>query len=152
MQTKAQNKQSKNADKNAYLYDKMVISDKSANALQNEKVNVVKTEQVKGQTAPKTENAAAIKQETEDLRVPLQVDITQSQENEMRREISNSMSVEAIIEQYKLQSDALREQLNIASAELGISSRMSLKESEALTMIPKNFLKIRMFLKNLKKR
>ena len=67
-------------------------------------------------------NAAVKGQNTEDLRVPLQVDITVDQENEMRREISSSMSVEAIQAIYESQAEALREQLTIASAELGMDA------------------------------
>ena len=58
----------------------------------------------------------------EDLRVPLQVNITLDQENEMRREVSSSMSAEAIQAIYESQAEALREQLTIASAELGMDA------------------------------
>ena len=116
-----QNEEGKVTDKDAYLYDKMVATDKSSNAQKNEKISTVKTEQIK-EVAPKDEEIDEIKQDFESVRVPLQVDITLSQENEMRRDINNNMSAEAIKAIYESQANAMREQLNIASAELGIDA------------------------------
>ena len=107
--------ENKISDKNAYLYDKMVTSDKGA-----AKITEMKSTQV-GASAQNINTAEKV-QGAEDLRVPLQVDITLDQENEMRREISNSMSAEAIQAIYESQASAMREQLMIASAELGMDA------------------------------
>ena len=119
------NEQINNADKDAYLYDEFVKADKFPNEQQAENAqnaNVAKSQtQAPTQVVPSSNgDVEAAKQDFESFRVPLQVDITLDQENELRREISNNMSEEAIVEQYKLQADAMREQLEIASAELGI--------------------------------
>ena len=107
--------ENKSTDKNAYLYDKMVTSDKG-----EAKIAEMKSTQI-GASAQSSNTAEKV-QGAEDLRVPLQVDITLDQENEMRREISSSMSAEAIQAIYESQASAMREQLTIASAELGMDA------------------------------
>ena len=107
--------ENKSTDKNAYLYDKMVTSDKSAARIAEMKSAQVGASAQNGNAAEKVQGA-------EDLRVPLQVDITLDQENEMRRVISSSMSAEAIQAIYESQASAMREQLTIASAELGMDA------------------------------
>ena len=109
------NEKSKNINKDAYLYDEMLTNDRGDTA-QNGKV-------------------AANKQEAEDLRVPLQVDITLDQENEIRREINRSMSIEAIQAFYESQAEAMREQLTIASAELGIDAPVEIIGKQKSTKI-----------------
>ena len=107
--------ENKSTDKNAYLYDKMLTSDKGAEKIAEMKFTQIGASAQNGNTAEKVQGA-------EDLRVPLQVDITLDQENEMRREISSSMSAEAIQAIYESQASAMREQLTIASAELGMDA------------------------------
>ena len=107
--------ENKSTDKNAYLYDKMVTSDKGAAKIAEMKSTQIGASAQSSNTAEKVQGA-------EDLRVPLQVDITLDQENEMRREISSSLSAEAIQAIYESQASAMREQLTIASAELGMDA------------------------------
>ena len=107
--------ENKSTDKNAYLYDRMVMSDKGAARIAEMKSTQVDASAQNSNTAEKAQSA-------EDLRVPLQVDITLDQENEIRREISSSMSAEAIQAIYESQASAMREQLTIASAELGMDA------------------------------
>lgn len=111
------NEQSKINDKNAFLYDKMVINDKGR------------------EPSAQKEGVAASRQDAKDSRVPLQVDITLDQENEMRREISSSMSVEAIQAIYEAQSASMREQLTIAGAELGIDVPVKIIGAQEPTQI-----------------
>ena len=103
------NETSISADKNAHLYDKMMNSD---TAQQTDKAPVVNPEQ------PSAEKNGA----GEVVREPLKIDVTLSSENEMRREISNNMSEEAIKAIYNRQAEIMREQLSIASADLGIDA------------------------------
>ena len=109
----------KNTDKNEDLYDKMPMRNGEV-AKPIEKIDRSNPTQTVSET--QKENAVAKAKDDNDLRVPLQVDITVNQENEMRREISNSMSVEAIKAIYESQAAIMREQLTIVSAELGMDA------------------------------
>ena len=111
--------ENKSTDKNAYLYDKMVMSDKGG-AHPAAKIAETKSTQV-GASAQSSKETVKVS-DVKDLRVPLQVDITIDQENDMRRDISDNMSEEAIKAIYEQQASAMREQLNIASAELGMDA------------------------------
>ena len=115
------NEQSKGPDKNAYLYDRMVAGDKGNATQQAQKAPETKNEQPKAQVQ-NADTGGAIKQGTEEMRIPLQVDMTLSQENEMRRSVNDQMSAEAVKAIYALQAEAMREQLSIASAELGLDA------------------------------
>ena len=110
----------KNADATAYLYDKMVLGETDEASQQTEKIGKATSTQTKEKS--QKEHAEATGETVEDLRVPLQVDITLDHENELRRDISNNMSVEAIQAIYESQAATMREQLNIASEELGIDA------------------------------
>jgi uncharacterized protein with beta-barrel porin domain len=112
-------------------------------------LNEAKTEEKKSQTQNTTENTTenneSVKQEKESLRVPLQVDITERMENDMREEICINMTpeaieaikqaqteaveklldiaeAEAIREKMNAQKETMREQLNIDSADLGMDA------------------------------
>ena len=50
------------------------------------------------------------------------MDISNDQENEMRRKISNEMPEEAVKEIYNRQADAMREQLDVASTSMGMNA------------------------------
>lgn len=106
-------------DKNAYLYDKMVTTEKGGVTQRIERASEVKSEQPTD-SIQKDDNLDAIRQDFENLRVPLQVNMTLDMENAARREISNNMSQEAIQAIFERQADVMREQLNIASVEVGI--------------------------------
>ena len=114
------NEKSKNTDNDAYLYDEMLTNDRGDAAQQIKKI--VEAESVEIDVSAQNGKVEANKQEAEDLRVPIQVDITLDQENEIRKEINRSMSVEAIQAIYESQVEAMREQLTIASAEFGIDA------------------------------
>ena len=111
--------ENKNADENEYLYDNMVTSDKGGAQLA---ATIAEAKTARVDVAAQNGNVAINGQASDDLRVPLQVDITLDQENEMRREISNSMSAEEIKAIYESQASAMREHLTIASAELGMDA------------------------------
>ena len=104
-----------------YWYDRQMAFNREETTRQVENMSEIRVEPVKEQTSH-DERIEAIEQDTESLRVPLQVDITLNQENDLRREISDHMSVEAIEAIYEQQANAMREQLNIASAEIGIDA------------------------------
>lgn len=92
------------ADKDTFLYDETETSE-------NKDVEW----QVRGTETVNGNNAHG-----DNVREPIQVDMTADHENEMRRSISESMSEEAIKAFYNQQAEAMREQLNIASAKAGI--------------------------------
>ena len=100
----------KSTDKNDCLYDKALENGTGSAAQDLEK------------TVQENEKNVSVKQEKEDFRVPLQVQMTEDQENDIRREISSNLSREAIEAIYNAQADAMREQLRIASEELGIDA------------------------------
>lgn len=109
----------KSTDKNEDLYDKMPMrnGEVAKPVEKNDRSNPTQTV-----SETQKENAVAKAKNDNDMRVPLRVDITVNEENEMRREISNSMSVEAIKAIYESQAAIMREQLNIASEEVGINA------------------------------
>lgn len=122
----------KNGGKDAYLYDKLVMNDKGNTTNSTEKNgNTPQTETVSEATSGKPEDTVqnpvkdeAIKKDFEKLRVPLQVDMTQMDENEMRRELNDSISKseKAVEEFHKAQMEAMREQMRITDAEFGINT------------------------------
>ena len=71
-------------------------------------------------------NTEAIKNSFENLRVPLQVDISLTQENEMRGEMNYEMSEEMILAFRDRQSEIMREQLTIL--ELGMDDTVQITE------------------------
>ena len=111
--------ENKSTDKNAYLYDKMVTSDKGG---AHPVAKIVETKSTQVGASAQSSNESVKVSDVKDLRVPFQVDITIDQENDMRRNISDNMSEEAIKAIYEQQASAMREQLNIASAELGMDA------------------------------
>ena len=127
------NEKSKNIDNDAYLYDEMLTNDRGDAAQQIKKI--IEAESVEIDVSAQNGKVAANKQEDEDLRVPIQVDITLDQENEIRKEINRSMSVEAIQAIYESQAEAMREQLTIASAEFGIDAPVEIVGKQKTTKI-----------------
>ena len=111
--------ENKSTDKNAYLYDKMVTSDKGG---AHPVAKIVETKSTQVGASAQSSNESVKVSDVKDLRVPFQVDITIDQENDMRRNISDNMSEEAIKAIYEQQASAMREQLTIASAELGMDA------------------------------
>ena len=120
----SQNEKNKSIVKDAYLYDKMIATDKgeaqqlgkAESTKLTEKAPEIKTEQPK-EPIQKNEDTAAIQQEREEVRVPLQVDINERQENEMRVELSLGMTSDVIEVIKATQSEFMRAQLDIAEAE-----------------------------------
>jgi hypothetical protein len=139
----------KSNEKDAFLYDNRVTSEKDATARNTDNTEQAKPEEKQNQTQNTTENTtentASVKQEKEELRVPLQVDITERMENDMREEICINMTpeaieaikqaqteaveklldiaeAEAIREKMNAQKETMREQLNIDSADLGMDA------------------------------
>ena len=141
-----QNEESKESDKDAYLYDKMLATDKGEtqqtekieSKQQTEKAPEVKSEE-QNAFVQKNDTFESVQPKAENFREPIQVDISHTQENEMRMELSSNMTseaIEAIKEaqsafmseqldildaEHKANANAMREQLTIASEELGMN-------------------------------
>ena len=148
-----------NTNKDDYLYDKMLSSGKedasqSIESTNNEATskntenptekttekNVESKSEFKQETIHTNENKEAIKQEFEQLRVPIQVDINQSHDNVIANKINDNMSLESKLSYVRMQEDMMREQFTIAMEELGyndpvtvlgISEPSETKSSEA---------------------
>lgn len=99
-------------DKNAYLYDKMLLNVKDGVANQSEP----KQEQIKNNEKSVVANTAKT-----EARVPLQVDVDASIENQIIQEVNRSMSNESKEAYYNWQADIVREQLEISNDELGVA-------------------------------
>ena len=119
-----QNEESKESDKDAYLYDKMLATDKGEtqqtekieSKQQTEKGPEVKSEE-QNAFVQKNDRFEPVKPEAESFREPIQVDISHTQENEMRMELSSNMTSEAIEAIKEAQSAFMSEQLDILDAE-----------------------------------
>lgn len=115
-----QNGETKQNDRNSRLQDKMNNNPNKGNPTREpEKSPVTKTEQLQTPTQ-KDENMDAIKHDFESVRVPIQVDMSLDQENQMRRELSFNMTAEQVQAFHDRLMEDAREQMKITSAELGI--------------------------------
>ena len=123
----SQNEKNKSTDKDAYLYDKMVATDKGEaqqtlnveSTKQTEKGSETKTEQSK-EPIQNNDNIQSNEQEFKPLSEILQADLNESLENQVIRELGNTMSDESREAFAQMQMDVAREKLSIAYAELGI--------------------------------
>ena len=104
------------SNKDAYLYDKMIITQNAESKQQTEKAPAVKSEEQKS-FVQKNDKLEPVKPQAENFREPLQVDISHVQENEMRMELSSNMTSEAIEAIKEAQSAFMSEQLDILDAE-----------------------------------
>ena len=119
-----QGEASQSSDKDAYLYDKMAVTDqaeihqseKSAPAQRPEKIAEIKTEQPK-ETMQTSNHIQLTEQALNPTREPIQVDISPEQENDMRGEINDILTREQVLAIRDGQEAAMREQLNILSEE-----------------------------------
>lgn len=151
------NEENKSTDKDAYLYDRFAMRGEKtdAPAQTNEKTPEQKPEQKPDQkteqkseqkpeqkteqpSAPKVNDTAAeaIKQDFENIRVPIQVDIGLDQENEMRRELSLSMTSEQVSAIRERQIELMREQMRIAELEMDAPTEIVGKAEAAETALP----------------
>lgn len=139
----SQNENTKSIDQDAYLYDKMIAIDKggaqqplNAEATkQAEKVSEIKTEQPK-ETIQKNENLHSTKQELNPLRERFQADLNTSIENQVIKELGNTMSDESREAFAQMQMDLAREKLSITYEELGIDEPaeiIGMREPEPVT-------------------
>ena len=121
------------AEKDAHLYDEMVLGDRDQVAEQmgnesnpegvQEQTTTQEPVQMKSQEQTVSDSSMeAVKQDFENFRMPIAVDISNDLENQMRIDITNSLSDEAKIEMIRLQMEAAREQIEIASADLGFDA------------------------------
>ena len=123
----SQNEENKSNDKDAYLYDQMLANDKGEAqqtldpepTKQAEKVSETKTEQPK-ETIQKNDNVQKNVQEFKPLNEMLQADLNESLENQVIKELGNTMSDESREAFARMQMDIAREKLSITYAELGI--------------------------------
>ena len=126
----SQNEKNKSTDKDAYLYDKMVATDKNEaqetlnveSTKQTEKVSETKTEQPK-ESIQNNDNVNSNEQEFKPLSEILQADLNESLENQVIKELGNTMSDESREAFAQMQMDVAREKLSIAYAELGIDEQ-----------------------------
>jgi hypothetical protein len=88
-------------------------------AKQAEKVSETKTEQPK-ETIQKNDNVQQSEQEFKPLNEMLQADLNESLENQVIKELGNTMSDESREAYARMQMDIAREKLSITYAELGI--------------------------------
>ena len=144
------NVESKTSDKDAHLYDKMVLDEKGGVQKPTEKVGMQNPTEKKpeAKTEPKPEQVneqlqdgkkiEAVKQESENTRVPLQVDITNQQEVQAIRELNDTMSLESKLSYIRMQEDLLREQLSISNKELGLDDNhgvLAIKEPDTASQL-----------------
>ncbi len=123
----SQNEKNQSTNKDAYLYDKMIATNKgderqtlnAESANQAEKVSETKTEQPK-ETIQNNGNVHSNEQESKSLSEKLQADLNESLENQVINELGNTMSDESREAYAQMQMDMAREKLSIAYAELGI--------------------------------
>jgi hypothetical protein len=123
----SQNEKDKSSDKDAYLYDKMIASDKgeaqqtpnAESTKQGEKASEAKTEQPK-ETIQNNDNVQTNNQEFKPVSEMLQANPNESLENQVIQELGNTMSDESREAFAQMQMDMAREKLSIAYAELGI--------------------------------
>ena len=109
------------------MYDKMIATDKGEaqqtlnveSAKQNENVSETKTEQSK-ETIQNNNSLQSNEQEFKPLSEMLQADLNESLENQVIKELGNTMSDESREAFAQMQMDVAREKLSIAYAELGI--------------------------------
>lgn len=110
-----------NAEKDAYLYDSMVLGDNDAGAqqqtLSQNSAEIKSQEQMQSNS-----NLEAVKQDFENFRMPIAVDISNDLENQMRIDITNSLSDEAKMEMVRLQIEAAREQIAVESADFDFNA------------------------------
>ena len=110
-------------DKDAYLHDKVQITENSPTS-QNSEITVQEKNEIKQGDENTAQEKNEIKQDTaqnnehtepkkEEMRVPLQVDITAKQENDMRIELSLDMSTEVVEVIKATQSEYMSAQLAI---------------------------------------
>lgn len=130
-----QNEDNKKPDKDSYLDDKMRKSGEGVPSQNKPDPSQIKNEELKTEE-PKInqlniqpdnpKQIEDIKNDFKDLRVPLQVDIERDYENEARREFSSNMPEIAVRRMYEQQAEIMREQLSIASKELGIDDSVEI--------------------------
>ena len=98
------------SDKDAHLFDK--------ERLENNEPDIDRM-----QSLLETDgNTAQIKREFENMRVPLQVDMTVDTKNQIRRAINDIVTENMVKQIYQRQAEQMREQLTVASAQVGIDA------------------------------
>ena len=125
----------KSTDKDAYLYDKTVANGKDV-APQGVDTAAKETTEAKTATTKENETTPAVKQEEEELRVPLQVDIDEAQENDMRKELAYNMPLEVIEAIINAQKEAAREQMRIAELETEAPTEIANRSAPVQTNPP----------------
>lgn len=116
----------KSTDKDAYLYDKTATNEKEQTVKSTDGVTEGKGE-AKQEATQSPEKNEAIPTEKEDFRVPLQVDIDETQENEMRKELAYNMPLEVIEAIINAQKEAARVQMAIADLEMDAPTEIAKK-------------------------
>jgi hypothetical protein len=121
----------KSTEKDAYLYDEMHATDKGEtqqlgkieSIQQTEKVSEIKTEQPK-ETIQNNDTVQPIEKEEKPLSEMLQADINAEHENNVIKELNNTMSIESKLAYIQMKVDVFREQLSISNKELGIDDHV----------------------------
>ena len=143
--------ENKDARMDDHLHDEMMAKMQSDATQQTQQVPQSKTEQTKEPIkndvhASENKEPAKnddhhipkIKEEQKGLREPIQVDITEAQENDLRGEMNHQLNMEQINAIIEGQKEAMREQLNIASDEfLGITDPVkSIEKNDSVQIDP----------------
>ena len=140
----SQKEENKSTDKDAYLYDKMIATDKGEaqqtlnveSTKQAEKVSETKTEQPK-ETIQNNDNVNSNKQEFKPLSEMLQSDNRNvDMDNNIADAINTHMSLESKMALIRMKEDQLREHMSITLEELGMndtSDVLRVSESDAVS-------------------
>ena len=125
----SQNEKIKSTDKDAYLYDKMIATDKGEtqqtlnveSANQAEKVTETKIEQPK-ETVQNNDNVNSTKQEPKPVsEMPQSDNLNVDLDNNIADAINTNMSLESKMALIRMKEDQLREHMSITLEELGMN-------------------------------
>ena len=125
----SQNEKNKSTDKDAYLYDKMIATDKgeaqptlnAESTKQPEKVSEAKTEQPK-ETIQNNDNVNSTKQELKPVSEVLQSDnLNADFDNNIANALNEHMSLESKMALIRMKEEQLREHMTITLEELGMN-------------------------------
>ena len=131
-------KDEKSSDKDAYLYDAQMKGEREELSQDPEAAQETKGEtkqeakqETKQEPTQKNDSTVSVKQEKEAMRVPIQVDLTEAQENTMRGELNFGMTPEIIEAIKNAQSEYMREQLDLIDPEKNAPTEIVGKQEAA---------------------
>ena len=141
----SQNEKNKSTDKDAYLYDKMIATDKGEtqktlneeSANKDEKIPETKTEQPE-EKVQNNENINSVKQEFKPSGEMLQSNnLNENLDNDIANALNDNMSLESKMAIIRMKEEQFREHINITLQELGMEDTSDvLRVSEPDAVIP----------------